>query len=323
MRQAGRYMKEYRELRAKYSMLELCKSPELATQVTLQPIRRFDLDAAIIFADILLPLPGIGVDFEFAVGEGPRIHRPVDTDEEVTRLHVGEPEEALSFVFDALRMVRSELDPEIALIGFAGAPFTIASYMIEGGYSRNFLKTKSLMYSKSGSWQRLMEILAEVTSRYLKAQIEAGAQVVQLFDSWIGALGADDYEKYVLPYSKYVFDSLKEQSVPTIHFGTGTAGFLDLMRKAGGSVQSVDWRIPLDQAWELLGTDVAIQGNLDPAAMMGCVEELELKVNTVLQKAGGRPGHIFNLGHGFFPQTPVNNVEAVINWVHGYEADER
>ncbi len=316
-------MEEYRKLREQYSMIELCKNPELATQVTLQPIHRFDLDAAIIFADILLPLPGIGVDFEFAVGEGPRIHRPVDTDEEVNRLHVGDPEEALSFVFDAIRMVRSELDFGIALIGFAGAPFTIASYMIEGGYSRNFLKTKAMMYSTSGSWQRLMEILAEVTSRYLKAQIEAGAQAVQLFDSWIGALGADDYQKYVLPYSKYVFDSLKKYSVPRIHFGTGTAGFLGLMRKAGGTVQSVDWRIPLDQAWETVGTDVAIQGNLDPAAMMGEVEELKQKVHTVLQKAGGRPGHIFNLGHGFFPQTPVSNVEAVINWVHGFKGCER
>ncbi len=316
-------MEEYRKPREQYSMIELCKNPELATQVTLQPIHRFDLDAAIIFADILLPLPGIGVDFEFAVGEGPRIHRPVDTDEEVNRLHVGDPEEALSFVFDAIRMVRSELDFGIALIGFAGAPFTIASYMIEGGYSRNFLKTKAMMYSTSGSWQRLMEILAEVTSRYLKAQIEAGAQAVQLFDSWIGALGADDYQKYVLPYSKYVFDSLKKYSVPRIHFGTGTAGFLGLMRKAGGTVQSVDWRIPLDQAWETVGTDVAIQGNLDPAAMMGEVEELKQKVHTVLQKAGGRPGHIFNLGHGFFPQTPVPNVEAVINWVHEFKGCER
>jgi len=323
MRQAGRYMEEYRKLREEYSMIELCKNPELATQVTLQPIRRFDLDAAIIFADILLPLPGMGVDFEFAVGEGPRIHRPVDTDEEAGKLHVGDPEDALSFVFDTLRMVRSELDSGIALIGFAGAPFTIASYMIEGGYSRNFLKTKGMMYSNSGSWHRMMEILAEVTCRYLKAQIEAGAQAVQLFDSWIGALGADDYQKYVLPYSKFIFDSLKEYSVPTIHFGTGTAGFLDLMRQAGGTVQSVDWRIPLDQAWETVGTDVAIQGNLDPAAMMGGVEELEKKVHTVLEKAGGRPGHIFNLGHGFFPQTPVPNVEAVISWVHGFRGRER
>lgn len=313
-------MEEYRALRAKYSMLELCRNPELATEVTLQPIQRFDLDAAIIFADILLPLPGIGVDFEFAPGEGPRIHRPVDSEGEVNRLEVGEPEEALSFVFEALRMVRRELDSRIALIGFAGAPFTIASYMIEGGYSRNFLKTKGMMYSNSGSWHRLMEILAEVTSRYLKAQIEAGAQAVQLFDSWIGALGADDYQQYVFPYSKYVFDSLKEFPVPTIHFGTGTAGFLDLMRKAGGLVQSVDWRIPLDQAWNAVGTDVAIQGNLDPAAMMGSLEGLEEKVHAVLQHAGGRPGHIFNLGHGFFPQTPVPHVELVIDWVHRYRA---
>lgn len=217
-------------------------------------------------------------------------------------------------------MVRRELDSRIALIGFAGAPFTIASYMIEGGYSRNFLKTKGMMYSNSGSWHRLMEILAEVTSRYLKAQIEAGAQAVQLFDSWIGALGADDYQQYVFPYSKYVFDSLKEFPVPTIHFGTGTAGFLDLMRKAGGLVQSVDWRIPLDQAWNAVGTDVAIQGNLDPAAMMGSLEGLEEKVHAVLQHAGGRPGHIFNLGHGFFPQTPVPHVELVIDWVHRYRA---
>jgi uroporphyrinogen decarboxylase len=318
MRQAGRYMEEYRRLRQKYSLLELCRNPELATEVTLQPIRRFDLDAAIIFADILLPLPGMGVDFEFAVGEGPRINRPLNSPAEIARLVVGEPEESLKFVFEAIGLVRRELPASIALIGFAGAPFTLASYMIEGGYSRSFLTTKELMYCHPRSWKFLMEVLVEVTVRYLKAQIAAGAQAVQLFDSWVGALGADDYRTYVFPYSRMIFEALRDSLVPTIHFSTGTAGYLELLKEAGGTVQSIDWRIPIGAAWERFGHNTAIQGNLEPIALMAPPHLLESKVRHILEQVKGRPGHIFNLGHGFLPQTPVESVELVIRCVREY-----
>ncbi|UCF37712.1 MAG: uroporphyrinogen decarboxylase [Acidobacteriota bacterium] len=320
MRQAGRYMEEYRALRKKYTLLELCHAPELAAEVTMQPINRFDLDAAIIFADILLPLPGLGLEFEFAVGEGPRIHKPVRSAADVERLRVFEPREELGFVLEALGIVRGQLPKSVALIGFAGAPFTLASYMIEGGYSRHFVLTKQLMYSEPQAWHLLMDKIATVTGEYLRAQVEAGAQVVQLFDSWIGALGADDYRDYVLPHSKKIFDSLSDLDIPKIHFGTGTSGYLELMRQAGGTVQSVDWRMPLDQAWEKIGFDSAIQGNLDPIAVLCDQDTLKRKVFEILENAGGRPGHIFNLGHGFLPQTPVENVEAMIEWIHGYKA---
>jgi len=318
MRQAGRYLEEYRRLREKYSFLELCCNPELAAEITLQPLRRFDLDAAIIFADILLPLPGIGVEFEFSAGDGPKIHHPLRSPDDINRLVVGEPEEDLKFVPETIRIVRQELPRNVALIGFAGAPFTLASYMIEGGYSRLFLRTKEMMYRNPDSWRLLMEILVEVTVRYLKAQILAGAQAVQLFDSWVGVLGADDYKRYVLPFSQRIFESLEEFSVPTIHFSTGTCGYLKLIREAGGTVQSIDWRIPLNVAWERLGTGTAIQGNLEPVALMAPRDLLENKVKAILEQAKGRPGHIFNLGHGFLPQTPVESVEAVVDWVHNY-----
>lgn len=318
MRQAGRYLPEYRKLRKRFSMLELCRNPELATEVTLQPIQRFDLDAAIIFADILLPLPGIGVEFEFAAGEGPRISRPLNSPSEMGRLSVGEPEADLGFVLEAMEMVRRELPGNVALIGFAGAPFTLASYMIEGGYSRSFLETKKMMYLHPDSWRLLMETLVEVTVRYLKAQIRAGAQAVQLFDSWVGALGEDDYRRYVFPYTKAIFQALEELSVPTIHFSTGTAGYLEVLEEAGGTVQSIDWRIPLGKAWKRLKGDTAIQGNLDPIALMAPADLLKQQVGDILQQANGKRGHIFNLGHGFLPQTPIDNVERVVEWVHNY-----
>ncbi len=316
MRQAGRYMAEYRKLREKYGMLELCRSPELAAEVTLQPIKRFDLDAAIIFADILLPLPPMGVDFDFVAGEGPQIFCPVRSGDDVAKLRVVEPQESLGYVLEALKIVRKELPPRIALIGFAGAPFTIASYMIEGGHSRHFLHTKSMMYDRPESWNRLMGVVSESTLRYLTAQIQAGAQAVQLFDSWVGILDPDDYRRYVLPHSAKVLRGLESLGVPVIHFGTGTSGYLDLLREAGGTVIGVDWRIPLGQAWERIGFDRAVQGNLDPTAMMAPREVLREKVLSVLEQAGDRAGHIFNLGHGFLPQTPLDNVDAVVEWVH-------
>jgi len=316
MRQAGRYLPEYRKLRERYSMLEMVRNPEIAAEVTLQPLRRFDLDAAIIFADILLPLPVIGIDFSFIEGTGPRIHSPLRAGEMPGRLHAGDPEEELGFVADALRLVREELDPGRALIAFAGAPFTLASYIIEGGHSRNFLETKTFMYRHPGKWMELMEILTEVTIRYLEMQVKAGAQAFQLFDSWVGSLSPDDYVDYVKPYSARIFTSLSSLQVPAIHFGTGTSGFLGEMRSAGGTVQSVDWRIPLGRAWELVGCDSAIQGNLDPLAMLAPADVLKSRVEAVLEQAGGRKGHIFNLGHGFLPQTPLENVGLVVDLVH-------
>ncbi len=316
MRQAGRYMQEYRKLRENHSLLELCTTPDLAKEVTLQPIRRFDLDAAIIFADILLPLKSMGVGFDFVKGKGPVIHQPIRTPADVEKLHAGDPEEDLKCVLETLGLVRSELDPKIALIGFAGAPFTVASYMIEGGYSRNFLHTKLLMYSHPEAWKRLMETASEIMARYLAAQIEAGAQVIQLFDSWVGCLEPEDYRRYVLPYSQKIFSRLKSYSVPLLHFGTGTTTLLELMKEAGGTVMGVDWRISLKEARSRLGSDTPIQGNLDPVSLFAPPSFLEEKVDQVLEQADGHPGHIFNLGHGILPETPVENVEAVVQWVH-------
>lgn len=316
MRQAGRYLPEYRKLREQHSMLEMVRSPELAAEVTLQPLRRFDLDAAIVFADILLPLPVIGAEFSFVEGVGPRIHKPLRDPAALDRLHTGEPEADLEFVAQTITLVRELLDPEKALIGFAGAPFTLASYIIEGGHSRNYLETKRFMYRHPESWGRLLDIITGVTISYLEMQIRAGADAIQLFDSWVGALSPDDYRGYVKQHSARIFSALEHFSVPMIHFGTGTAGFLGEMRGAGGTVQSVDWRIPLQSAWERVGFDSAIQGNLDPLAMMAPADVLKRKSEAVIEEAGGRPGHIFNLGHGFLPATPVDNVELVVDLVH-------
>ena len=316
MRQAGRYLEEYRRLREKHTLLEICRTPELAAEVTLQPIRRFPLDAAIIFADILLPLESMGLEFEFARGEGPVIHRPIRTLEDVRALREPDLNGILGSVFEAIRLVRSELNANTALLGFAGAPFTVASYMIEGGYSRLFLETKTMMYRQPDAWHLLMEKLSQVTFQYLKGQVAAGAEALQVFDSWVGCLSPDDYRRYVLPYSKNLFDRLGSFSVPLIHFGTGTATLLELMKEAGGSVIGVDWRISLRDAFDRLGNGVAVQGNLDPATLLGPRSALEAKVDEVLEQAQGRPGHIFNLGHGILPQTPVENVQAVVEWVH-------
>ncbi len=315
MRQAGRYMKEYQAVRAKHSILEVCKTPELAAQVTLQPIDRFPLDAAIIFADILLPLEPMGIKLEFAEGEGPVIHNPVRDRAAVDRLKIVEGEE-LKFVEEAIRQARTALAGRVPLIGFAGAPFTLASYMIEGGGSRNYIKTKQLMYGEPETWHKLMDKLALVVTAYLGRQIRAGAQAVQLFDSWVGCLSPTDYAEYVLPHVQRIFEGLEQEQVPLIHFGTGTASLLTLMRKAGGTVIGVDWRVHLDEAWERIGYDVAVQGNLDPVVLFGPVREIERRVEDILRRAGNRPGHIFNLGHGILPQTPVDHVAAVAEYVH-------
>ncbi len=316
MRQAGRYMSEYRALRERYSILEIIKTPELAVEVTLQPIRAFDLDAAIIFADILPPLEAMGLDLAFVKGDGPVIHNPVRSTADVRALRRPDPEEDLHFTLEAIRLARRELEGRAPLIGFSGAPFTLASYAIEGGSSRHYARTKGMMYEEPAAWHQFMGKLADLVGRYLQAQVRAGAQAVQLFDSWVGALSPADYREYVLPYSRRAIDMARQEGAPVIHLSTGTAGMLELIKEAGGDVIGVDWRIDLDAAWQRLGEDVAIQGNLDPVALLAPRPELERRAALVLQQAAGRPGHIFNLGHGVLPMTPVENVRALVDFVH-------
>jgi uroporphyrinogen decarboxylase len=318
MRQAGRYMPEYRAVRTRHSLLDICSQPELAAEVTLQPVRAFDVDAAILFADILLPLQPMGIELEFAAGEGPVIYNPIRIPADVDALRPVEPRESLCHVLDAVRIVRRELDGKMPLIGFAGAPFTLASYIIEGGGSRNYIKAKRLMYAEPHAWHALMSKLARVVADYLVAQIEAGAQAIQMFDSWVGVLGPDDYREYVLPHSQFVLSQVKATGVPAIHFGTDTATLIPLMKDAGGDVIGLDWRTPLDWGWQTLGYDVAVQGNLDPVALFAPRPELERRVRAILRQANGRPGHIFNVGHGILPETPVENVQAVVEMVHEF-----
>jgi len=315
MRQAGRFLKEYRSLRRRYDFLALCKTPDLATQVTLMPIERLGVDAAIIFADILLPLEPMGIDLEFSKGEGPVIHNPPQTRREVEQLKRIEPDEDLAFVMEAIKAVCRDLKGRIPLIGFSGAPFTLASYLLEGGGTKNFIKTKSLMYQDPSCWHLLMEKLSTAVCSYLNAQVRAGVGAVQVFDSWAGALSPQDYREFVLPYSQQVFQELPPE-VPCIHFATGASGILEVMQEAGGDVIGIDWRIDLGEAWERLGYKVGIQGNLDPVALFGPQERIERAVGEILDKAGGRPGHIFNLGHGVLPKTPEANVITMVEAVH-------
>jgi uroporphyrinogen decarboxylase len=319
MRQAGRYMKEYRSLRKKYSFLEMCKNPEIAAQVTLQPIEKFKLDAAIIFSDILIPLEPMGVEFEFAKGEGPVFHHPVREMKDIEKLRIIEPEEEISFLIKAIQIVRKELEGKLPLIGFSGAPFTLASYIIEGGHSKNYILTKGVMYQNKPAWDTLMNKISDVLIRYLNAQVRAGVQALQLFDSWVGCLNPADYEKYVLPYSKKVIDGINK-GVPLIHFATTSSTLLEKMKQAGGNVIGVDWRVNLGEAWARLGYDVAIQGNLDPVILLGSADLIEKEVKRILNEAGSRPGHIFNLGHGILPNTPVENVAALVEAVHQYSS---
>ncbi len=318
MRQAGRYMPEYRAIRAKHSLLEICRQPDLAAEVTLQPVRAFGVDAAILFADILLPVIPLGLGLEFVAGEGPQIARPVRSLEDVQRLRPVDPLADLGYVLDAIRILRRELSPATPLIGFCGAPFTVAAYIIEGGPSREFLKTKQMMYAAPQVFHALMARLADVLAEYLAAQIRAGAQAVQVFDSWVGTLGPADYARFALPYLQRVLQAAQAEGVPAIHFGVNTATLLPLMRQAGGDVIGLDWRIPLDDGWRLLGPDVAVQGNLDPTVLFAPLDEIHSRVAEVLQQAGGRPGHIFNLGHGILQHTPVEAVRAVVELVHEF-----
>jgi uroporphyrinogen decarboxylase len=319
MRQAGRYMKEYRALRKKFSFLEMCKNPELAAMVTLQPIKRFNLDAAIIFSDILIPLEPMGVAFDFEKGEGPVFHHPLREIKDVEKLRIIEPEEDCAFLIKAIQIVRNELEGKIPLIGFAGAPFTLASYIVEGGHSKNYVLTKGLMYQNPSVWNGLMEKLSEVLVRYLNAQIHAGAQAIQLFDSWVGCLSPSDYEAYALPFSKKVIQGV-DPDIPLIHFATSSSALLERMKQAGGDVIGVDWRIGIKKAWARIGYDLAIQGNLDPVLLLASYDLIEKEVRRILGQAEGRPGHIFNLGHGILPNTPVDHVSALIEIVHQYSS---
>jgi uroporphyrinogen decarboxylase len=317
MRQAGRYMPEYRKLREKHSMLELCKKPELAAEITMQPLVH-GVDAAILFADILLPLEPMGASFEFAKGEGPVVHSPIASRGQIDALRVIDPEDGLGYVLQAIRLLRREL--KVPLIGFAGAPFTLASYLVEGGKSANFAKTKKLMFGAPADFRALMEKLAEVVRRYLRAQIEAGAQAVQLFDSWVGELSPADYVEHVQPHVRHILADVAKAGVPVIHFGVGTATLLEAMRDAGGTVIGVDYCTPLDQAWARVGHDRAVQGNMDPCALLSTREVAVKHAQRVLDAAGGRPGHVFNLGHGILPETPVDHVKAVVEHVHAASA---
>jgi uroporphyrinogen decarboxylase len=315
MRQAGRYMSEYREVRARTSFLELCKTPSLATEVTVTAAERLGVDAAIIFADILLILEPMGIDLEFSKGEGPVIHNPVRTATDVDRLREVEDVGSLEFVFEAISQTRTALKPNIPLLGFSGAPFTLASYICEGGGSKNYVVTKTLMYNDSGAWHSMMSLISRALSRYLNEQIAAGAQAVQLFDSWVGCLSPEDYQEFVLPHTRSVIENIRP-GVPVIHFGTGTGTLLELMRDAGGDVIGLDWRVELDEAWRRVGHHVSVMGNLDPVSLFANREYVISQAKKILDQAGGRAGHIFNLGHGILPDTPVDNVIALVDAVH-------
>jgi uroporphyrinogen decarboxylase len=320
LRQAGRYMPEYQAVRRHHSLLQICKNPELAAEVTITAAEKLDVDAAIIFADLLLPLEGMGLDFEFLAGEGPVIHHPVRTAADVDRLRIDRAHE-LGYVAEAIRKVVAHFQDRIGIVGFCGAPFTLASYMIEGGGSRNYIFTKSLMYREPSVWQLLLEKLASVLEEYAAQQVEAGADVIQIFDSWAGALSPADYRDFVLPVTTSLVRKVQALGVPVIYFGVDTATLLPAMRETGADVIGLDWRVPLDQGWSTLGHAVAVQGNLDPILLFAEEDLLRQRVRQILEQAGGRPGHIFNLGHGIVPGTPVENVQRVVQYVREFSGD--
>ncbi len=313
MRQAGRSLPEYRELRKSHGLFEIVRQPELCAEVTLQPVRRHDVDAAVMFADIMFPVIGMGVDVQLVESIGPVVERPVERLADVERLTVPDPRESVPEILEAVRLVRAELRPDQAVVGFCGGPFTVAGYLVEGRPSREFTKVKAMMYGAPEVWQALMEKLADCFVAYVRAKVEAGADAIQLFDSWVGALSVGDYGEFVAPYSKRILDSLE---CPTIHFGTGTTHLLSAMRDAGGDVIGLDWRVPLDRGWKLVGGDRGVQGNLEPAVLLGPWERVEAAALDVLERAAGRPGHIFNLGHGVLPQTNPDDLGRLRELVH-------
>jgi uroporphyrinogen decarboxylase len=317
MRQAGRYLPQYRALREKYTLLQLCREPALAVEVTLQPLAVLEVDAAILFSDLLLPFAPMGLEFDFIKGEGPSIAHPIRSAADVERLATFEPRDALGHVLETIRLLRRELEHRVPLIGFGGAPFTLAAYAIEGGPSTGYVLTKTFMYEQPHAWHRLCGRFAEIMTDYLRAQVEAGAQALQIFDSWAGTLGQSDYREFALPHTKRIFDGLADLGVPLIHFGVGTTAILPDLADAGGDVIGVDWRQRLDAAWTAIGSSRGVQGNLDPVLLLGPRDRLLAAADDIIDRAGGRPGHIFNLGHGVLPATPVENVRALARHVHG------
>ena len=316
MRQAGRCFPEYRELRERYEILTIAKTPELCAQVTLLPVRRLHVDAAVIFADIMLPLEGMGVPFHIEPDIGPIIPDPIRTEADVERVRVIDAEEATPYLFEAIGMLRQELKETAALVGFSGAPFTLACYLIEGKPSRDYAHAKALMLGRPELWHRFMEKVTEVVVRYLRGQVAAGIQVIQLFDSWVGVLSPQQYEEFVLPYSRRIFTEIRDLGIPTIHFGTGTAALLELMTSAGSDMMSIDWRVPLDQAWARIGYDRGIQGNLDPTMLLAPFDVVREGALDILRRANGRPGHVFNLGHGVLPATDPDDLARLVEFVH-------
>jgi uroporphyrinogen decarboxylase len=316
MRQAGRYMSDYRALRQRYSLLQICREPELAVAVTLQPVDLIDVDAAILFSDLLLPLVPLGLDLDFVKGEGPAIANPVRHAGDVDRLREYDPRHPLGHVLETIRLLRRELEGRVPLIGFGGAPFTLAAYAIEGGPSTTYARTKAFMYAEPHAWHRLCERLAALMISYLQAQVEAGAQALQVFDSWAGALGRSDYREFALPHTRRIFDALAGTGVPLIHFGVGTAAILTDFAQAGGDVVGVDWRQPIDHAWCAIGDDRGIQGNLDPCLLLGPTDRLLAAADDILKRVDRKPGHIFNLGHGVLPSTPLDHVQLLARHVH-------
>jgi len=316
MRQAGRFLPEYREIREKHDVISICKNPELCAEVTTLPVERLGVDAAIMFADIMLPLEGMGVRFEIKEGVGPIIKQPITNSDLANSLRALNPENDVGFVLDAVRATKKELAGRVPLIGFCGAPFTLASYMIEGHPTRDFIRVKTLMYRDPKTWHLLMNKLAQSMSNYLQAQVRAGVDAVQLFDSWVGNLSQQDYVEYVLPYSRRILEDLEGAGVPRIHFGTGTSHLLEEMKRAGGDVFGVDWRIPIDVAWERLGFDVGIQGNLDPSVLLGGMELIKSRATDILKRVAGINGHIFNLGHGVLPDSSPENAAKLVEFVH-------
>ena len=320
MRQAGRSLPEYREVRKRYGLFDIVRRPELCAEVTLQPVEAHGVDAAVMFTDIMFPVLGMGVDVELVENVGPVVARPIATDADVARLQVTEPEESAPFILEAVRLVRAELAPERAVIGFCGGPFTVAGYLIEGKPSREFLNVKRMMYGEPDLWHALMEKLTEQFARYVSGKVLAGADVIQVFDSWVGSLSLSDYEEFVAPYSARILAAI---DVPTIHFGTGTAALLGAMAAAGGDVIGLDWRIPLDRGWAEVGDDHGVQGNLDPAVLLGPWDRIEAETRAILERAAGRPGHVFNLGHGVMPNTDPAVLRRLTEYVQEASVEAR
>ena len=320
MRQAGRYLPEYRELRKKHSFWEMCRTPELAVEVTLQPLRRMEIDAAILFSDILVPLVPMGAAIEFYEGQGPVVEKPIRTAADLAKLKVIDANETVPFVMEAIKILRRELEGKVPLIGFSGAPFTLASYLVEGGGSKQYQHVKTLMYANPEVFHKLMDMISDTVISYLSAQIEAGAQVVQLFDSWVGCLGPLDYQEYVYPYNRKIFQALEKYDVPKIHFANQASTLLEQVTAAGGDIIGIDWRQDLKKAWKIVGPERGVQGNFEPIALFAPIPEIRKRVKRILDQAENRNGHIFNLGHGILPTTPIDNAKAMIDAVHEFSA---